>query len=104
MNQREPWGSGKAGSGGRDHNHGADGGQEAAAELLLETKGFADSIVSITDGKADVVVNETQLSEAQKSEIEDVIKRKNQYFRRKHCDYSGESRRRRSAGNEAAEE
>ncbi len=50
--------------------------QEAAAELLLETKGFADSIVSITDGKADVVVNETQLSEAQRAQIEDVIKRK----------------------------
>ena len=50
--------------------------QEAAAELLLETKGFEECIVSITDGKADVIVNETQLSEAQRAQIEDAVKRK----------------------------
>ena len=50
--------------------------QEAAAELLLETKGFEECIVSITDGKADVVVNEAQLSDAQRAQIEDIVKRK----------------------------
>ena len=50
--------------------------QEAAAELLLETKGFEECIVSITDGKADVVVNEAQLSAAQRAQIEDIVKRK----------------------------
>ena len=52
------------------------GEQEAAAELLLETKGFEECIVSITDGKADVIVNETQLSEAQRAQIEEDVKRK----------------------------
>lgn len=50
--------------------------KEAAAELLLEAKGFTDCVVSITDGCADVVVKESQLSEAQRAQIEDIVKRK----------------------------
>lgn len=50
--------------------------REAAAELLLEAKGFTDSVVSITDGTADVVVNLAQLDEAQCAQIEDIVKRK----------------------------
>lgn len=50
--------------------------KEAAAELLLESKGFAECVVSITDGSCDVVVNEAELSEAQRAQIEDVVKRK----------------------------
>ncbi len=50
--------------------------KEAAAELLLESKGFAGCVVSITDGSCDVVVNEAELSEAQRAQIEDVVKRK----------------------------
>lgn len=50
--------------------------KEAAAELLLETKGFADAVVSITDGTVDVVVGQTELSDAQRAQIEDIVKRK----------------------------
>ena len=50
--------------------------KEAAAELLLEAKGFAGCVVSITDESADVVVNEAELSEAQRAQIEDIVKRK----------------------------
>ncbi len=49
---------------------------EAAAELLLEAKGFAGCVVSITDGSADVVVNKTDLGDAQRAQIEDIVKRK----------------------------
>lgn len=50
--------------------------KEAAAELLLEAKGFQGSIVSVTDGSVDVVVNEAELSNAQRAQIEDIVKRK----------------------------
>lgn len=50
--------------------------KEAAAELLLEAKGFTGCVVSITDGCADVVVNEAELTDAQRAQIEDVVKRK----------------------------
>lgn len=50
--------------------------KEAAAELLLEAKGFSGCVVSITDGCADVVVNEAELSDAQRAQIEDIVKRK----------------------------
>lgn len=50
--------------------------QEAAAELLLGAKGFENCVVSITDGSVDVVVNETQLDDAQRAQIEDIVKRK----------------------------
>lgn len=50
--------------------------REAAAELLLEAKGFANSVVSITEGTADVVINLTEISDAQRAQIEDIVKRK----------------------------
>ena len=50
--------------------------REAAAELLLEAKGFTDVIVSITDGQADVVVNCENLSDTERAQIEDIIRRK----------------------------
>ena len=50
--------------------------REAAAELLLEAKGFSDSVVSITDGTVDVVINMTEISDAQRAQIEDIVKRK----------------------------
>lgn len=50
--------------------------KEMAAELLLEAKGFADSVVSIVDNSADVVVNRTSLTETEKAQIEDIVKRK----------------------------
>ena len=49
--------------------------KEIAAELLLEAKGFSDAAVSI-DGNVDVVINQTQLTDTQKAQIEDIVKRK----------------------------
>ena len=50
--------------------------KEIAAELLLEAKGFSDAAVSILDGNVDVVINQTQLTDTQKAQIEDIVKRK----------------------------
>ena len=50
--------------------------QELDAEILLEAKGFPDVIVSIGNGSVDVVVNAAELSEAQRAQIEDIVKRK----------------------------
>ncbi|MGN1146937.1 MAG: SpoIIIAH-like family protein [Lachnospiraceae bacterium] len=50
--------------------------QEMGAEILLEAKGFSDVVVSISDSGVDVVVNATELTDAQRAQIEDIIKRK----------------------------
>lgn len=50
--------------------------KEAAAQILLEAKGFRDTIVSINDGAVDVVVNAAELSDIQRAQIEDIVKRK----------------------------
>jgi stage III sporulation protein AH len=50
--------------------------KEIAAELLLEAKGFTDVVVSMLDGNVDVVVNLTELTDTQKAQIEDIVKRK----------------------------
>jgi len=50
--------------------------KETAAEILLEAKGFEDVVVSITDGMVDVVVNTSELTEAQRAQIEDIVVRK----------------------------
>ncbi len=50
--------------------------KEAAAEILLEAKGFLDAVVSIDEGAVDVVINAAELSEAQRAQIEDIVKRK----------------------------
>jgi stage III sporulation protein AH len=50
--------------------------KETAAEILLEAKGFDDAIVSIDDDSVDVVVNTTELTEAQRAQIEDIVIRK----------------------------
>ncbi len=49
---------------------------EAAAEILLEAKGFSDVVVSINEGAVDVVVNATELTDAQRAQIEDIVTRK----------------------------
>lgn len=49
---------------------------ENAAELMLEAKGFADAVVSISKGNADVVINAAELSSQQIAQIEDIVKRK----------------------------
>ena len=50
--------------------------KEAAAELLLEAKGFQDVVVNLTGETADVVVPDAELSDAQRAQIEDIVKRK----------------------------
>lgn len=50
--------------------------KETASEILLEAKGFEDVVVSITSDMVDVVVNATELTEAQRAQIEDIIIRK----------------------------
>ncbi|MDE7283707.1 MAG: SpoIIIAH-like family protein [Lachnospiraceae bacterium] len=50
--------------------------KETAAEILLEAKGFTDSIVSIDGESVDVVVNMADLTEAQRAQIEDIVTRK----------------------------
>jgi len=51
---------------------------EAAAEILLEAKGFQDVVVSINGDCADVVVNEASLDDIKRAQIEDIVKRKTQ--------------------------
>ena len=50
--------------------------KEAAAESLLAAKGFNDSVVSITDDQADVIVGASDLSDANRAQIEDIVTRK----------------------------
>lgn len=50
--------------------------KETAAEILLQAKGFEDVVVSINEGAVDVVVNLAELTDAQRAQIEDIVKRK----------------------------
>jgi stage III sporulation protein AH len=50
--------------------------KEAAAELLLEAKGFENVIVNLTGETADVVVPDSYLEEQERAQIEDIVKRK----------------------------
>ena len=50
--------------------------KENAAETLLMAKGFSDPVVSISSDKVDVVVNATSITDAQRAQIEDIVKRK----------------------------
>jgi stage III sporulation protein AH len=50
--------------------------KETAAEILLQAKGFQDVVVSINEGAADVVVNTAELTDIQRAQIEDIVKRK----------------------------
>lgn len=50
--------------------------REAAAEMLLEAKGFTDVVVSITDDAVDVVLNMGDVTDAKRAQVEDIVKRK----------------------------
>lgn len=50
--------------------------KETAAETMLASKGFLDSVVSISKDSADVVVNASELTEANRAQIEDIVTRK----------------------------
>ena len=50
--------------------------KEAAAEILLEAKGYRDVVVSINGDGVDVVVNAAALDDVMRAQIEDIVKRK----------------------------
>ena len=50
--------------------------KESAAESLLAAKGFHNSVVSITDDQEDVIVGASELSDANRAQIEDIVTRK----------------------------
>ena len=50
--------------------------RETGAETLLAAKGFEGVVVSISDSKVDVVINQSEISDVQRAQIEDVITRK----------------------------
>ena len=50
--------------------------KENAAETLLGAKGFTGSVVCINGSTVDVVVGKTELTDAQRAQIEDIVKRK----------------------------
>lgn len=50
--------------------------KEAAVEQLLNTKGYGDAVVSISDENIDVILNYDELSQADRAQIEDIVTRK----------------------------
>ena len=50
--------------------------KEAAAEMLLEAKGFENAVVNLTGETADIVVPQKDLEDSQRAQIEDIVKRK----------------------------
>ncbi len=49
---------------------------EVAVETMLTSKGFSESVVSLTETGADVVVNSEELTDANRAQIEDIVQRK----------------------------
>ena len=50
--------------------------RETAAEALIESKGFAETYVRISDNAVDVIVSKEALTDAELAQIMDIIKRK----------------------------
>ena len=50
--------------------------QEAAIETLMASKGFSESVVSLTNDSADVVVKADELTDANRAQVEDIVTRK----------------------------
>lgn len=50
--------------------------KEVAAEELLGSKGFLNSIVSISDESTDVMIQKKEISKVEKAQIEDIVTRK----------------------------
>ena len=50
--------------------------KENAAETLLGAKGFSGSVVCINGDTVDVVVGKSELTDAERAQIEDIVKRK----------------------------
>ena len=58
--------------------------REASAELLLDSKGFLDAVVSISDGTADVVINQAEISEAERAADRGYRQAEDKHFRGKY--------------------
>ena len=50
--------------------------RENASEMMLKAKGFTYSVVSIVDGKVDVVIDADTITEEQVAQVVDVVNRK----------------------------
>ncbi len=50
--------------------------KELAAEILLEAKGFPNSVVSISDEAVDVIIGAEEINDTQRAQIEDIVIRK----------------------------
>ena len=50
--------------------------KESNAEMMLEAKGFTDVVVSMNDDGCDVVLNMGEATDAQRAQVEDIVKRK----------------------------
>lgn len=50
--------------------------KECATQILLEAKGFSDVVVSLSRESVDVMVGMSELSDAQRAQIEDIVTRK----------------------------
>ena len=50
--------------------------RENASEMMLKAKGFTNSVVSIVDGKVDVVIDADTITEEQVAQVVDVVNRK----------------------------
>ena len=50
--------------------------RETDAEMLLEAKGYTETVVSISDGTADVMVGAVSLTDTQTAQIIDIVQRK----------------------------
>ena len=50
--------------------------KELDAEILLDAKGFKDSVVRINDDSVDVIIGSTSITEEQRAQIEDIVTRK----------------------------
>lgn len=52
---------------------------EEDAQMMLEAKGFKNAVVSLSDECCDVIVGKEDVTDEKRAQIEDIIKRKNQY-------------------------
>ncbi len=50
--------------------------KEANAEMLLESKGFTNVVVSISGENCDVVLDMGEVTDAKRAQVEDIVKRK----------------------------
>ena len=59
--------------------------KETAAETMLASKGFLDSVVSISEDSADVVVKCIRTDGSKPAQIEDIVTRKTGVAAQKYC-------------------